>query len=328
MTNSYGLRYRAMSVALVIASSVITASVSAQEWPSRTVTIVVPLAAGSASDIVARVVADQLSKQLKATFIVENRPGAGGTVGAGAVARSSPDGYTILAYGALSVAQALYSKLPYDTLNDFIPVIALGQQAQAITTAPSKGYKTLGDLIAAGKAKPGALNYSSAGAGSASHFAAERLMAAGGFTAQHIPFKGSGESLREIIAGRVDFSIQSFATTVPLIQNGTLLPLAVSAHKRSALVPDVPTTIEAGLPAESVYTFYTGVYLPAKTPRSIVEKLHSEVAKALQSPEAQERFKKLGVEPLPMGLDEFGKFFREEVASTEALAKAANIKQQ
>jgi tripartite-type tricarboxylate transporter receptor subunit TctC len=321
-------RHRAMRVALVIAIAAIASPAAAQEWPSRTVTIVVPLAAGSASDIAARVVADQLSKQLKATFIVENRTGAGGTVGAGAVARSAPDGYTILAYGALSVAHALYAKLPYDTLNDFIPIIPLGQQAQAVTTAPSKGYKTLGDLIAAGKAKPGALNYSSAGVGSASHFAAERLMVAAGFTAQHIPFKGSGESLREIVAGRVDFSIQSFATTVPLIQNGTLLPLAVSAHTRSALVPDVPTTIEAGLPAESVYVFYTGIYLPAKTPRSIVEKLHSEIAKALQSPETQAQFKKVGVEPLPMSLDAFGKFTREEVASTVAVARAAKINPQ
>ena len=321
-------RHRAMHVALAIAGFAIASPAAAQEWPSRTVTIVVPLAAGSASDIAARVVADQLSRQLKATFIVENRTGAGGTVGAGAVARSAPDGYTILAYGALSVAHALYSKLPYDTLNDFIPIIPLGQQAQAVTTAPSKGYKTLGDLIAAGKAKPGALNYSSAGVGSASHFAAERLMVAAGFTAQHIPFKGSGESLREIVAGRVDFSIQSFATTVPLIQNGTLLPLAVSANQRSALVPDVPTTIEAGLPAESVYTFYTGIYLPAKTPRSIVEKLHGEIARALQSPETQAQFKKVGVEPLPMSLDEFAKFTREEVASTVAIARAAKINQQ
>ncbi len=301
---------------------------SAQDWPSRNVTIVVPLGAGSASDIVARIIADQLGRQLNRSFVVENRPGAGGTTGAGMVAKSEPDGYTMLAYGALSTAHALYSKLSYDTLNDFVPVIALGQQAQAITTAPSKGYKTLGDLIAAGKAKPGALNYSSAGVGSASHFAAERLLVAAGFTAQHIPFKSSGESLREIVAGRVDFSVQSFATTVPLIQEGTLLALAVSAHKRSALVPNVPTTIEAGLPAESVYTFYSGLYLPAKTPRDIVEKLHNETAKALQSPEVQARFKPLGVEPLPMSVAEFGKFFRDELNSTVAIAKAAGIKQQ
>ena len=312
---------------VLLATVALYSTASAQAWPSRNVTIVVPLGAGSASDIVARVVADQLSRQLNRTFVVENRPGAGGTTGAATVAKADPDGHTMLAYGALSTANALYSKLAYDTLNDFAPVLALGQQAQAITTAPSKGYKTLGDLIAAGKAKPGSLNYSSAGVGSASHFAAERLLAAGGFTAQHIPFKSSGESVREIVAGRVDFSIQSFATTVPLVQDGTLLALALSAHKRSALVPNIPTTIELGLPAESVYTFYTGLYLPAKTPRDIVETLHSETTKALQSPEVQARFKAIGVEPLPMSVAEFAKFSRDEVNSTLMLAKAAGIKQ-
>jgi len=317
-----------LGASALLAVLTLAGAAAAQDWPSRNVTIVVPLAAGSASDISARVVADQLGKQLNRTFVVENRPGAGGTTGAGMVAKSAPDGYTILAYGALATANALYAKLPYDTLNDFVPIIALGQQAQAITSAPSKGYRTLGDLIAAGKAKPGALNYSSAGVGSASHFAAERLLVAAGFTAQHIPFKGSGESLREIVAGRVDFSVQSFATTVPLIQDGTLAALAVSAHKRSVLVPNVPTTIEAGLPAESVYTFYTGIYLPAKTPRAIVEKLHNEIAKALQAPEVQARFKTLGIEPLPMSLAEFDKFFRDEVNETIALAKVAGVKQQ
>jgi tripartite-type tricarboxylate transporter receptor subunit TctC len=322
------LRYHAAGIALAFASVAIATPAATQDWPTRNVTIVVPLAAGSASDIAARIIADQLGRQLKTTFIVENRPGAGGTVGAAAVARSAPDGHTILAYGALATAHALYAKLPYDTLNDFAPVIPLGQQAQAITTAPSKGYKTLADLIAAGKAKPGSLNFSSAGVGSASHFAAERLMVAAGFTAQHIPFKGSGESLREIVAGRVDFSVQAFAATVPLIQEGTLVALAVSAHRRSMLVPNVPTTIEAGLPAESVYTFYTGIYLPGKTPRAIVEKLHSEIATALQSPDVQARFKPIGIEPLPMSAVEFGKFFREEVESTVTLANAAKIERQ
>jgi tripartite-type tricarboxylate transporter receptor subunit TctC len=312
---------------LLVGMLALAGTASAQDWPSRNVTIVVPLGAGSASDIVARVIADQLGRQLNRTFVVENRPGAGGTTGAAMVAKSEPDGHTMLAYGALATANALYAKLSYDTLNDFIPVIVLGQQAQVITTAPSKGYKTLGELIAAGKAKPGALNFSSAGVGSASHFAAERLLVAGGFTAQHIPFKSSGESLREIVAGRVDFSVQAFAAAVPLIQEGTLLALAVSAHKRSALMPNIVTTIETGLPAESVYTFYTGVYLPAKTPRDIVEKLHSETAKALQAPEVQARFKTLGVEPLPMSVAEFGKFFKDDVDSTAALAKAAGIKQ-
>ena len=162
---------------------------SAQDWPARNVTVVVPLGAGSASDIMARVVSDQLSRQLNRTFVVENRPGAGGTVGAAAVARSAPDGYTVLAYGALSTANALYSKLAYDTLNDFVPVIAFGIQPLVIVSSPEKGYKTLADLIAAGKAKPGSLNYSSAGAGSASHFAGERLRVSAGIQAQHVTYQ-------------------------------------------------------------------------------------------------------------------------------------------
>jgi len=299
---------------------------SAQEWPTRNVTIVVPLAAGSASDTSARAVAEQLSRQLNRTLVVENRVGAGGTTGASAVAKSAPDGYTLLAYGALATANALYPRLPYDTLNDFIPVMALGQQAQAIVGAPSKGYKTLADLIAAGKARPGSLNYSSAGAGSASHFAAERLLVSGGFTAQHIPFKGGAESLTEVIAGRVDFCILTLATTVPHIRDGNVTALALSARQRSALMPEVPTTIETGLSPQSVYTFYTGLYLPAKTPRDIVEKLHSELSKALQMPAVQARFKTLGIEPMPMSVAEFGTFFRDEVNSTMAIAKAAGIK--
>src|SRR5262249_51521251 len=150
------------------------------------------------------------------------------------VAKSAPDGHTILAYGALAIAHALHAKLPYDTLADFTPVIPFGQQPLVVVVAPSKGYKTLGDLIAAAKAKPGAMNYSSAGVGSASHFAAERLRASAGFTAQHIPFKGASEAVTEVMAGRADFSVQLFTTTLPLLREGKLAALAVNAHKRTA----------------------------------------------------------------------------------------------
>ena len=223
---------------------------SAQDWPTRNVTVVVPLGAGSASDIMARVVTEQVGRQLGQTFVVENRPGAGGTIGAGMVAKSAPDGYTVLAYGALGTANALYSKLPYDTLKDFTPVIAFGQQPLLLVTSPAKGYRTLSDLIVAAKAKPGTLNYSTAGVGSASHFGAERLRVAGKFEAQHIPFKGAAEAVTEVVAGRVDFSMQLFTTTLPLLREGKLSALAVSAHRRSSVLPEVPTMIEAGLPTE------------------------------------------------------------------------------
>ena len=206
----------ALSVVCFVSMGIFIPGARAQDWPTRNITAVVPLGAGSASDLIARVVMDQVSKQVGQPVVVENRPGAGGTIGANAVAKSDPDGYTMLVYGALNTAHALYSKLPYDTFNDFTPVIALGQQPLVIVTSPGKGYKTLADLIAAGKAKPGSLNYSSAGVGSASHFGGERLRTTGGFQAQHLPFKGAAEAVTDVVADRSDFSVQLTATTLPL----------------------------------------------------------------------------------------------------------------
>jgi tripartite-type tricarboxylate transporter receptor subunit TctC len=299
----------------------------AQDWPSRSVTIVVPLGAGTASDVAARVVMEQVGKQLGQTFVIENRPGAGGTTGTNAVAKAAPDGTTILTYGAMAGSAALYSKLPYDPLSDFIPVIALGQQPLAVVVSPARGWKTLGDLVAEGKARPGALNYSTAGIGSASHFGAERLRVSAGFEAQQVAFRGM-EAVTEIIAGRVDFSVQPFSNVLALVKEGKLAVLAISAGKRIAALPDVPTTIEAGLPPDSVYPFYTGVYAPAKTPANIVARLHDEIAKAVEAPAVKERFTALGIEPMPMTLAQFGKFYRDDVAANIALVKAAKIPTQ
>ena len=314
-----------MMVLVSIACLTAAASASAQEWPSRNITVVVPLGAGTASDVVARLVMDQAGKQVGQTFVIENRPGAGGTIGANTVAKSTPDGYTILAYGALAGSNALYSKLPYDALNDFMPVIALGQQPLALVTSPAKGFKTLGDLIATAKAKPGAMNYSTAGVGSASHMGAERLRMSAGFDAQQIYFRGAADLLTEVVAGRVDFSVQPFSNTLALIREGKLVALAVSAPNRVAAMREVPTTIEAGLPADSVYPFYTALFVPSKTPRGIVAKLHRETAKALLSPAVRERLADLGVEPMPMTLEQFGEFFRDDVAANVALVKVAKI---
>jgi len=299
----------------------------AQDWPSRSVTIVVPLGAGTASDVAARVVMEQVGKQLGQSFVIENRPGAGGTTGTNAVAKAPPDGGTILIYGAMAGSAALYSKLPYDPLEDFIPVTAFGQQPLAVVVSPARGWKTLRDLVAEGKAKPGALNYSTAGIGSASHFGAERLRVSAGFEAQQVTFRGM-EAVTEIIAGRVDFSVQPFSNVLSLIKEGKLAALGISAGKRIAALPDVPTTVEAGLPPDSVYPFYTGVYLPAKTPANIAAKLHDEIAKALEAPAVKERFSALGIEPMPMTLAEFGRFYRDDVAANIALVKAAKIPTQ
>jgi tripartite-type tricarboxylate transporter receptor subunit TctC len=326
------IRYLVLSFAFVVACLAILVPAigpaSAETWPSRRITVVVPLGAGSASDLMARVVMDQVSRQLGQPIIIENRPGAGGTVGSAIVAKAAPDGYTILAYGALASAHALYSKLPYDTLKDFTPVIALGRQPMVVITSPGKGYKTLGELIAAGKAQPDALNYSSAGIGSASHFGAERLLATAGFHAVHIPFKGAAEAVTDVVAGRSDFSVQLFATTLPLIRDGKLTALALSAPARAAAMPALPTTIEAGLPPDSVYPFYAALFLPAKTPHEIAEKLYAETAKALKEPAVQAKLATLGVEPMAMSMEQFGKFFGDDVAANVAIVKAANIKIQ
>ena len=319
---------RALIAAFLSVPFAFATPAAAQDWPARTINVIVPLGAGSASDIVARVVMEQVGRQLGQSAVVENRPGAGGTIGANMVANAAPDGYTILVYGALASAHALHEKLPYDSVNDLIPVAALGQQILVIISSPAKGYKSLGDLIAAAKAKPGALNYSSAGVGSASHIGAERLRVSVGFEAQHIPFKGAAEAVTDVIAERSDFSVQLPATTLPLLKDGKLAALAVSAQKRAAMFPDVPTTIEAGLPPSSVYPFYTGVYLPAKTPQPVVERLASEIAKALQTSDVRARLAQLGVEPMPMSQGEFAQFTKDDIAANVALVKAAKIPTQ
>jgi len=322
------VRYRLWSAVLASCTLIAFAAPAvAQTWPTRPITAVVPLAAGSASDVMGRVVLDQVSRQVGQPIVVENRPGAGGTIGANVVAKAPPDGNTILVYGALAISHALYSKLPYSTLDDFAPVVPIGLQPLVLVTAPAKGFKTLADLIAAAKARPGALNYASAGIGSASHFAAERLRVSAGIEAQHVTFRGANEALTEVVGGRVDFIYIPIAPALPLINDGKLVALAISAEKRAAELPDVPTSGEAGL-ANSAYPFWSGLFVPAKTPRDIIVRLHDETEKALQLAAVQERLAKLGVEPMPMSLDQFEKFFRDDVAANVQLVKAAHIPTQ
>ena len=295
----------------------------AQGWPTRNVTVVVPVPAGVASDIISRVVFEQVGKQVGQNFVIENRVGAGGTIGANMVAKSAPDGHTILVYGSIAAANALYSKLPYNTVEDFTPVVPFGQTPLVVVTGAGR-YKTLAELIAAAKAKPGALNYSTVGVGSAAHFGAARLLVSAGITAEHIPFKG-GEWMTEVIAGRIDFSVPPVTTAIGSLRDGKLVPLAVMSAKRISSLPDAPTMIEAGLTADAIYPVYTGAYLPSKTPRVVVEKLHSEIVKALALPAVQARLTAVGVEPLPMTQAQFQEFFKKDIAANLELVKVAKI---
>jgi len=301
---------------------------AAQSWPSRNITAVIPFAPGNANDITARVVLDQISKQIGQPIVIENRGGAGGTIGVGQAARAAPDGYTILFHSAsFAAAYVTHKTLPYDTLNDFIAVSAVGISPSVLVAAPSKGYKTAADLIAAAKAKPGALNYASAGIGAASHLAAEKFRVASGISAQHIPFKGPVEALTEVMAGRIDYYFLPLAPALANIRSGTVAALAVSSDKRAPTLPEVPTVGEIGLPG-AVYAFWNGVFVPAKTPREIVDRLYAETQKAIADPTVKERLAKLGIEPLVMSQPEFEKYFKADVLDTEKLAKAARIEKQ
>jgi tripartite-type tricarboxylate transporter receptor subunit TctC len=295
-------------------------SATAQEWPTRPVTVVVPLPAGTSVDSITRLVLQQVGQQLGQSFIVENRPGAGGTLGTNFVAKATPDGHTLLAYGAAASSAAIYAKLPYDTLADITPVAALGVQP-LVVVAPAGRFKDMADLIARAKARPGALNFSSPGIGSAAHFGAARLGLSAGFVAQHVPFRG--DYIVDVVAGRIDFSVAPVGTVIGLVRDNKLAALAVGAAKRSFALPEVPTLLETGLKDDAIYPFYIPVFAPAKTPAAILDKLHDQVDVAL--PQVRERAASIGFEPMPMSRSDLQAFFRKDVAETEALVKAASI---
>jgi tripartite-type tricarboxylate transporter receptor subunit TctC len=312
----------------LVAAAGMFAQAAAQTWPTRNITAIIPFAPGNANDITGRIVFEYLGKQLGQAIVIENRPGAGGTIGIGQAARAAPDGYTILFHSSsFSAAYVTHKSLPYDTLNDFVPVSAVSVSPSVLVASPVKGYKTAADLIAAAKAKPGALNYASAGIGAASHLAAEKFRVAAGITAQHVPFKGPVEALTEVIAGRIDYYFLPIAPALALIKEGKVAALAVSSGKRAPQLPDVPTVTEVGLPG-AVYAFWNGVFVPAKSPRPIVERLHQETQKAIADAGVKERLAKMGIEPLVMSQPEFERYFKADVLDTEKLAKAAGIEKQ
>ena len=258
---------RWLTAGVVLLAGVCAAS--AQDWPSKPVRIVVPVSAGSATDVTARVIADHLTQQLGQPFVVENRTGAGGTTGMGYVAKQvDPDGYTILVHSAaFTIQPSTFPNLGYDSGKDFAGVTLLGMAPLVMIASPEK-YKTLKDLVTAAKAKPNSINYSTVGYGAAAHLAAERLRLAAGFEAQQIPFRGAPEAINEVLSGRSDFFFSPTLAAVPLIRDGKLSALAVASSRRAMSLPEVPTTVEAGYP-NSEYNFWLGMWVPVKTPRPI-----------------------------------------------------------
>src|SRR5882672_10412879 len=317
------LRLLTLGTALLALAS----QVFAQEpFPSRTVRIIVPFTPGSVTDVMARSVTDKLAANLGQPVIVENRPGAGGTIGIAQVAKSSPDGYTLVVVSAgYAVNPVIYENLPYDSAKDLAGVIPLGNLPSVLFVSPALGVKSVKELIALAKAKPGALNYPSAGIGSASHVNTEKFLAVAGIKAVHVPLKGAPEMITETMAGRTQFGTVGISAAQSAIRDGRLLGLAVSGKTRAPNLPEVPTVAEAGVPGAE-FNFWIGVLAPGQTPRPIVNKLHGEFERALASPDVRDRLAKLGADPMPMSPEQFDAMMREDFATLGKLLRDAGVK--
>lgn len=301
-------------------------SEAAGSWPSRPIKATIPFGAGSATDVVPRLVFDRLAVELGQPIIIENRPGAGGTLGTAAVAKADPDGYSILAdSSALTIAPAVFTNLTYDAARDLSSVLMLGSAANVMIVPISRPWKTVQDFIAAAKMQNASITFGSVGIGSAVHISAEKFRLAAGIEATHVPYRGGSDVLTDIIGGRIDFYFCPLAIALPLIREGQVRALLVSTPKRLAELPDVPTPEEAGLKgADSAIWF--GVFMPSKTPSDIIEKFHAAGRRVLDSPQMQRSLQQLGVEAWPMTPKEMDDLVVRETAANLLMIKAAGIK--
>lgn len=302
---------------------VATAADATDNYPTRPIRVISPFPAGSASDTVSRVVLDQVSQIIGQPMVIETKPGAGGVVGFADGAKADPDGYTVVVSStSMGTGMVLHHSLPYDPAKDFAAVAMFGVQPNVLVASKQSGFKTVADLVAAAKANPGKLTFASAGVGSSSHMAGERLRLAANIDVRHVPFREQG--LTEVMAGRIDYYFIPLAAAASALGSGQLAVLAVSSTKRVALLTDVPSIAEAGYPAAE-FNFWVGLSAPAQTPRTVIDKLHDATEKALQNPALQEKLAKLGVEPKLMSVDAFAKFVKDDLVATVQLAKDAHI---
>ena len=316
---------RRFSGVVLAAAVVLSGGAQAQEWPTKQpIKVVVPFTAGSSTDISARVVFEQVGRQVGQTVVVENRTGAGTTIGSGFVARADPDGYTILVNSTSHVAvQATYAKLSYHPADDFAGISPLANLPLVII-APTR-YKNMADLVAAGRSK--SLNFGSAGAGSAGHLFLERFRLSAKMDATHVAFRGTPEGVTEIIADRLDFFTAPVLNAVPFVKDGKITAAAVGSAKRASSMPDIPTTSEAGVP-NAGYEFWVGALVPVKTPRAIVDRINKEVLAALADKDVAGKIANLGGEPMPMTPAQFDKFLRDQIAVNIEVVKASGFKPQ
>lgn len=296
------------------------------DYPNRPIRMIVPFTAGSTTDVIGRTVAEQLEKKLGQPVVVENRPGAGGVLGATTVAASAGDGYTVLVHSAAHLANpSLYPNLKYDTLKDFAPVSMLASMPNVIVATNGRGFKSLKDLVDRAKAEPDQYTFGSSGNGSGAHIAGEKFKAAVGIQAIHVPYRGTPEAVNDVIAGRVDWFFLPLPLALPMVQAGKLTALAISADHRSPSLPEVPTTAEAGFMGVD-QQFWVGMFMPASVPPSILTKLHDGTVEALSTETTRARFKNLGAEPAPMPQAQFAAQVVAEMANTADLIRSAGIR--
>lgn len=315
-----------MRITLLVALALASATVSAQNYPTRTVRIVVPYAPGGNTDFTARVIAGKLTEIFGQQVVVENRAGGATNIGSDLVAKAAPDGYTILMGGASNaINMSLYQKLPYDTLRDFAPVSLCVKGANVLAVHPSVPVKNIKELIALAKTRPGKLNYASSGLGSSNQMAGELFKMMAGVNIVHVPYKGNSPALTDTIGGQVEMIFSGVPLLVPHIQGGRIRAIGIGSLKRFPALPQVPTIDEAGLKGYEATTWF-GMLAPIKTPKEIVARLNVEVGKILASAEVSEKFINEGVEPMGGSTDFFTAFIRDEIAKYAKVVKAANLK--
>ena len=298
----------------------------AQPYPARPVRIVVPFAPGGAVDLVARTIAPRLNEALGQPVIVDNRSGAGGTIGTDIVAKARPDGHTLLvASMGVAVNAVLYPKLPYDTLKDLAPVTTLGEQPNIVVVHPSVAAKSMGDLLALARAKPGQVTYGSGGVGSNSHLATVLLVQMAKVDLLHVPYKGLGPAVAELVGGQVNAVVSNVSTALPHVKSGRLRLLAVTSAKRFPLLPDAPTVSESGVPGYESSGWY-GMWSTAGTPPAVLARLHQQTVAILESAAVKDQFAAQGLQAIPVSPEAFGKRVREEIRKWGPVVKASGAK--
>lgn len=323
-----GLRLRGFASCGIAACLALGGSSAlAQAYPAKSIRMVVPFPAGGGSDTMGRIVGQKLSERLGQQFVVDNRPGAGGSIGADMVARAAPDGYTLLLGSSSEIAQYpnVNPKLPYNPQRDFAPITLVGNVPLILVVHPSLPVKTVKDVVALAKSRPGEINFSSAGPGSTTHLAVELFIFLTGIKMTHVPYKGSPQAVTDLVAGNVHVGIPTMPAALPMVQSGRLRAIAVSTAKRTVILPDVPTIQEGGIRGYD-NPLWTGILAPAGTPREIVSRLHAETVRALGQADVKEALARQGAEPISNTPEQFASYIREELEKWAKVVRQAGVR--